>query len=197
MLAGAILALAGGSQAQQVAGVNLLTDPAFYVQTPTFQSDGGPYAAGWDYRPDFAFFFPGNGPLDLVSQTISTADLYYYNINFSLNTSDTAPGAEFAVFWNDSKVTQLWELTPTAAWVNYSFEVTAHGSSSDFGVLGNSIFWADMSQLSVSWNGSIDPPPSAPDSPLGLGLETAVLLGLCGAAGLYRRPEFCLQRCTK
>jgi len=188
-LAGAFLALAVGSHAQTPgAGVNVLTNPEFYGQTPTFQSTGGPVAAGWTYTPGFDFF---GSSLDLVSQSLPTTDLYYYDISFALGTTLGEAGVDFAMFWDQTPVTVM-SLPSSDAYANYSFQVTAVGPTSDIGLVGNSAFWSSLDNLDASWTGGIDPSPSVPDASIGFGLEAATLLGLCGVAGLHRRQELLL-----
>ena len=192
-LAGAFLALAAGSQAQSLppgAGVNLLADPGFTSQPPTFQSSGGPYAAGWTYTPGFDIF---SGSWDLVSQSLPTTDLYYYGISFNLGTTSAEGGVDFSVLWDGSSIA-LDTLPASDAWTQYTFIVTASGPSSVVGLVGNSQFWSSLSGLDVSWTGGIDPPP-VPDSPIGFTLEAAVLLGLCGLAGFFRPPALRLAPC--
>ena len=184
LLTAAMLAVAVGGQAQ-TPGVNLLDNPQLNGQSPLFQTAPGPYAAGWTYTPGFNFF---SGSWDLVSQSVPSTDLYYYDITFSLDTTVGEGGVDFATLWNGSPVT-VQSRAPSDSLVNYSFIVTADGASSAFGLVGNSEFWSSLENLDVSWTGGIDPPPSVPDSPIGLGWEAALLLVLAALGGYYRAQE--------
>jgi len=195
-VAGVLLALAAGSPALGLptgAGVNLLNDPGFNGQPSTFQSSLGPYAAGWTYTPDPFHLFGGD--LDWVSQTLPTTDLYYYNITFTLGTQPGEPGVDFSLIWDVSLI-DLRTLPADPGSTQYSYTVTANGTSSDIKLVGNSAFWSSLYNLNVDWTGAIDPPP-VPDSPIGFGLEAALLLGLCGAAGLYHRQDLRLAPTQK
>jgi hypothetical protein len=187
LLAGALLASAVGSQAQ-TPGANVLVDPTLPGQSPNFQANG---QITYDTPPWTYINLSGsslvNGASWLVSQNVQTTDLYYYDITFSLDTAGSAQGADFAIFWNDSTVAPTANLSPGSALINYSFQETAVGSNSEVGLLGNSAFWSDVSGLDVFWTGGIDPPPVVPDSPIGLGWEAALFLGLCGWAGIQSR----------
>ncbi len=189
-LASAFLACALASQAASpLPGANLLTDPNFNGQPSTFQITDGPFAPGWTYSAGYDFF---SGSSDLVSQSIPTSDLYYYDIKFSLDTTPQESGVDFALFWDHTPVT-LMILPPSDQWANFSFQVTADGSSSDVGLVGNSAFWSSLDNLDVYWTGGIDPPPSVADGPIGFAWEAALLLGLCALAGFYRRHELSLS----
>jgi hypothetical protein len=191
-LATAFLGFSLGSQAQTPSpGVNVLDNPQFNGQSANFQATDGPFASGWNYSPGYDFF---GSPGLLVSQTLATGDLYYYNIAFNLGTTPSEGGVDFAVYWDGSFVQNVM-LSPSSSWSSYSFQVTADGPGSDFGLVGNTAFWSSLDNLDVSWTGGIDPPPDpVPDSPLSFGLEALVLLGLAGMAGFDRRRELGLAR---
>jgi hypothetical protein len=186
VLAGTLLASALNSHARSpLPGVNLLDNPEFTGQSSTFQNTDGPYATGWTYSPGYDFF---SNPGLLVSQSFSTGDLYYYDIAFNLGTTPAEGGVDFALDW-DGTFVQYLSLPPSSAWQSYSFQVTAEGPNSTFGLVGNTAFWSSLDNLDVSWNGGIDPPSAVPDSPLAFGLEAWLLVGLCGVAAFYGRPE--------
>jgi hypothetical protein len=194
MLAGAFLAFALGSQAQTPSpGVNVLDNPQFNGQSSTFQTTDGPFAAGWNYTPGYNLF---SSPGFLVSQTLETGNLYYYDISFNLGTTKAEGGVDFALYWDGSFV-QYMVLAPSASWSSYNFQVTADGPSSGFGLVGNTAFWSSLDNLNLSWNGGIDPPPSpspVPDAPLSFGLVSVVLLGMAGAGGIARRLDLGVAR---
>ena len=186
----ALWALAVGSQAQTpTAELNLLANP-------DFQTTGWGIATGWNYASGSGAFsdaFFSGAEFDIVSQTLPTSDLYYYNIDFNLGILPNEGPVEFAVFWIDSAV-EYANFSPSGTWLDYGITVTADGPTSDFGLMGNSAFWSSLDNLDVYWNGGIDPPALAADSPIGFGFEAAILFGLCGAAHFHRRREFCLAR---
>jgi hypothetical protein len=179
---GAFLACAAGVNAQ-TPGLNLVQNPVFNGQPWTFQSSDGPFASDWNYQSGYNFF---STPGYLVSQQLPTDNLYYYSINFDLGLTPSEGPVDFALSWDQSFVTFMTLQTPSSSsLMNYNIQVTADGPSSDFGLLGNTAFWSSLDNLNVSWTGGIDPP--VPDAPVGFFMEAAVLLGMCGVAGGYRR----------
>lgn len=198
VLAGTVLALAVCSPARagspnvvpdpNVTGTspNVVTDPGFAGQSPDFQT-GGSISPDWTYTPNFLSF--GGSPLTLVSQTIPTPGaLYIYDIDLKFGTTPPDQSLLFFVFWDGNFA---GAVTDSTGWQDNNFLVTAVGPTSDLGFAGNSTAWATLGSLDVFFSGLVDAAPSAPDSPIGFGLEAALLLGLCGAAGFYRRPELC------
>ncbi|MGA2554767.1 MAG: hypothetical protein ABSG04_00640 [Verrucomicrobiota bacterium] len=163
---------------------NVVTDPGFSGQSPDFQT-GGAISPDWSYTPGFLNL--GGTCLTLVSQTIPTPGaLYIYDIDLKFGAAPPAQSMLFFIFWDGNLV---GSVTDSTGWQDNNFLVIAAGPTSDLGFAGNSTAWATLGSLDVSFSGLIDPPPTVPDAPAGLGLEAAALLGLCGAAGFFRRPE--------
>jgi hypothetical protein len=163
---------------------NVVTDPGFNGQSPDFQT-GGSISPDWTYTPDYLTF--GGSPLTLVSQIIPTPGaLYIYDIDLKFGTTPPDQSLVFFVFWDGS-----WSgtVTDSSGWQDNNFLETAAGPTSDLGFAGNATAWATLGSLDVFYSGTTDPTPTVPDSPIGFRLAAAMLLGLCGAAGIYRRPE--------
>lgn len=178
VVAGVCLIMATQSHAQSPS-YNLLTDPSFTGQSANFQSTSGSYASGWTYTPGYDFF-ANNG--DLVSQSISTANLYYYDITFNLGISPTEGNVDFALFWDGTPINVTTTSSP--GWNEYSFQVTADSSSSQVGLVGNTAFWSSLYNLDTYWTGGVDPPPS-PEGSIGFVFEAVLLLGLCAAGRMF------------
>jgi hypothetical protein len=194
-VAGAFLACAAGLQAQ-TPGLNLVQNPDFNGQQWTFQNTAGPFAFDWTYTSGSTSglnLFSTSSYL--VSQQLPTDNLYYYNISFDLGLTPSEGPVDFVVFWNQPIVNESFTMLPSpssSSSANYTYVVTADGPISDFGLLGNTAFWSSLDNLSVSWTGGIDPP--VPDAPVGFFMEAAVLLGMCGVAGGYRRRGLGLNK---
>ncbi len=163
---------------------NVVTDPGFSGQSPDFQS-GGTISPDWTYTPGFLNL--GGAYLTLVSQTIPTpGSLYIYDIDLKFGAAPPDQSMLFFVYWDGGLI---GSVTDSTGWQDDNFLVIAAGPTSGLGFAGNSTAWAALGSLDVSYSGLVDPTPTVPDAPAGLALEAAALLGLCGAAGISRRPE--------
>jgi hypothetical protein len=166
---------------------NVVTDPGFNGQSPHFQSGGG-ISPDWSYTPNYLNL--GGSYLTLVSQTLSTPGaIYIYDIDLKFGATPPGQSMDFFVFWDGSMV---GTITDPTGWQDDNFLVIAAGPVSELGLAGNATAWATLGSLDVSFSGMVDAQPDinpVPDQPVGISLEAVTLLGLCAAAGLYRRPE--------